>query len=326
VNKIVLMVSLLVLGFYSSNAVAQKKHPGQDELVERVVATGQYNKAEVEKILGEAVYKQKILDIYTRTAESKSWYTYRPIFMTDQRVSEGLEFWRDNDKAIREAAEKSGVDEEIIVAVIGVETYYGRILGNYRVLDALMTLAFYHPTRKTFFSKELVEYLLLSQEEHLKLYEIKGSYAGAMGLGQFMPSSYRAYALDGDGDGRRDLWGSRVDAIASVANYFDAHHWRKAELIALPATPETATPAVKSKLGKPASTVAAYQAEGYSVVGEIAGDTAANLIVLEQEKGNDYWLTFHNFYVITRYNRSRMYAMVVKQLSEELRAGRDAET
>ncbi|MCF6262634.1 MAG: lytic murein transglycosylase B [Xanthomonadales bacterium] len=324
-NKTVLIISMLVLGFYCSNVIAEKKHPGQDELVARIVATGQYNKAEVEEILGAAVYKQKILDIYTRTAESKPWYTYRPIFMTDQRVSEGLEFWNDNQKAISDAAEKSGVDEEIIVAVIGVETYYGRILGNYRVLDALMTLAFYHPTRKTFFSKELVEYLLLSQEEHLALYEIKGSYAGAMGLGQFMPSSYRAYALDGDGDGRRDLWGSRIDAIASVANYFNAHHWRKGELIALPAQPTaTAAPKKKSKMGKPASTVAAYQAEGYSAVGEVAGNTAANLIVLEQKTGNDYWLTFHNFYVITRYNRSRMYAMVVKQLSEKLRAGRDA--
>jgi membrane-bound lytic murein transglycosylase B len=318
------MIALLALSFCSMLAMAQEKHPGQDQLVEKIVATGQYNTAEVEKILAAAVYKQKILDIYKRTAESKPWYTYRPIFMTDQRVSEGLAFWQENQQAISDAAEKSGVDEEVIVAIIGVETFYGRILGNYRVLDALMTLAFYHPRRQEFFSKELLEYLLLSQEEGLLLYEIKGSYAGAMGLGQFMPSSYRAYAVDGDADGRRDLWGSRPDAIASVANYFNAHHWRKGELIALPAKQAEGAKAIKSKLGKPSSTVAAYQSLGYTAVGEIAGDTAANLIALEQEDGHDYWLTFHNFYVITRYNRSPMYAMVVKQLSEELRAGRDS--
>jgi len=324
VKKVLSIAALLVLGFYSITVMAQKKHPGQDELVEKIVATGQYNTSEVEKILAAAVYKQKILDIYKRTAESKPWYTYEPIFMTDQRVSEGLAFWRDNQQAISDAAKKSGVDEEIIVAIIGVETFYGRILGNYRVLDALMTLAFYHPTRQGFFSKELLEYLLLSQEENLLLYEIKGSYAGAMGLGQFMPSSYRAYAVDGDADGRRDLWGSRADAIASVANYFNAHHWRKGELIALPAVQADGDAEIKSKLGKPASTVAAYKARGFSVAAEIAADTPANLIVLEQKAGNDYWLTFHNFYVITRYNRSPMYAMVVKQLSEELRTGRDS--
>lgn len=320
-KKLLLISTLLILGFYSTALLAQEKHPGQDELIQKIVATGQYSKAEVEEILAAAVYKQKILDIYQRTAESKPWYTYRPIFMTDQRVSEGLAFWQENSQAISIAAEKTGVDEEIIVAIIGVETYYGRILGNYRVLDALMTLAFYHPTRQGFFSKELLEYLLLSQEEQLLLYEIKGSYAGAMGLGQFMPSSYRAYAVDGDADGRRDLWGSRTDAIASVANYLHAHHWRKGELIALPAVQADGATEIKSKLGKPESSVSAYKSLGYAVSGEIAGDTPANLISLEQESSKDYWITFYNFYVITRYNRSPMYAMVVKQLSEELRAG-----
>ena len=316
-------IGLLLLMCSSQPLLAAKKHPGQDAFVADVAATGEYSSAEVEYILEKAVYQQKILDIYKRTAESKPWYTYRPIFMTDQRVQEGLKFWQENQATIAQASADTGVDEEIIVAIIGVETFYGRILGNYRVLDALMTLAFYHPTRKQFFRNELKEYLLLSKEENLKLYEIKGSYAGAMGLGQFMPSSYRAYAVDHEKDGSRDLWGSRADAIASVANYFKAHHWRQGELIALPAERQSDAAELKTKLGKPASTVGAYAAQGYTVSAKLAVDTPVNLVVLEQKNTLDYWLSLHNFYVITRYNRSPMYAMVVKQLSEQLRAGRE---
>lgn len=318
------MLGLLVSSLSIAETVSSEGHPGQAEFIDRVVATGQYSAAEVNAILAEAEHKQSILDIYKRPAESKPWFTYHPIFITQQRLDEGLVFWRENQQAISAASSESGVEEEIIVAIIGVETYYGRILGNYRVIDALTTLGFYFPRRQEFFSKELLEYLLLTKEESLPLTEVKGSYAGAMGLGQFMPSSYRAYAVDADGDGRRDLWGSRPDAIASVANYFKAHHWRQGELIAVPATRASTADKVKTKLGKPASSLADYASKGYVSETELAMETPANLIVLEQEKGHDYWLTFHNFYVITRYNRSPMYAMVVKQLSEQLRAVRAA--
>ncbi len=307
-----------------AEGTAKENWPGQAEFVKRVVATGQYNTAEVNAILAGAVHKQAVLDIYKRTAESKPWYTYRPIFMTDQRLQEGLVFWRENQQAITEASRESAVEEEIIVAIIGIETYYGRILGNYRVLDTLTTLGFHFKRRQEFFSKELLEYLLLSKEENLPLTEIKGSYAGAMGLGQFMPSSYRAYAVDADGDGRRDLWGSKADAIASVANYFKVHKWRHGEQVAVPAKRTEAAESLRMKLGKPASTLAEYASKGYVGETELAADTAVNLIVLEQEKGHDYWLSLHNFYVITRYNRSPMYAMVVKQLSEQLAAARKA--
>lgn len=326
-SALIVVISLLWMQFSSfskAESAVATSHPGQAEFVSRVVATGQYTAAEVNSILAEAKHKQSILDMYKRPAESKPWFSYRPIFMTEQRLAEGLVFWRENQAAISQAATRSAVEEEIIVAIIGVETYYGRILGNYRVLDALTTLGFYFPRRQEFFSKELLEYLLLTKEENLPLKEVKGSYAGAMGLGQFMPSSYRAYAVDADGDGRRDLWGSRADAIASVANYFKAHHWRKGELIAVPAQQAEGAEVLKSKLGKPASTLAAYASQGYTSAAGLAAQTPANIIALEQEDGHDYWLTFHNFYVITRYNRSPMYAMVVKQLSEQLRAARAA--
>ncbi len=318
------MLGLLVSSLSIAETIPGEGHPGQAEFVDRVVATGQYSAAEVNAILAEAEHKQSILDIYKRPAESKPWFTYRPIFITKQRLDEGLVFWRENQQAISAASSESGVEEEIIVAIIGVETYYGRILGNYRVIDALTTLGFYFPRRQEFFSKELLEYLLLTKEESLPLTEVKGSYAGAMGLGQFMPSSYRAYAVDADGDGRRDLWGSRPDAIASVANYFKAHHWRQGELIAVPAKRANTADKLKTKLGKPVSTLADYASKGYVSEIELAMETPANLVVLEQEEGHDYWLAFHNFYVITRYNRSPMYAMVVKQLSEQLRAARAA--
>jgi membrane-bound lytic murein transglycosylase B len=252
--------------------------------------------------------------------------------MTDKRIQGGIDFWRENEDLVREAAERYGVDPQIIVAIIGVETFYGRITGSYRVLDALATLSFYYPDigndRSDFFSRELMQFFLLGSEEGLPLREVTGSYAGAMGIGQFMPSSYREYSVDMDGDGRRDLWSSQADVIGSVANYLRRHGWQAGQPIAFPATMAEAadTSLVAERDYKPKQSLEELGAGGFlpqmpAAWRETVDSRPAAVLSLEEENGDSYWITFDNFYVITRYNRSPLYAMAVTQLSEAIRAG-----
>ena len=187
------------------------------------------------KGLADARYQQSIIDAITRPAEAMPWSKYRPIFMNDKRIQGGRDFLRENRELLLSVERDTGVPASIIVAIIGVETNYGAITGKYRVLDALYTLGFHYPKRADFFRSELGHLFALANEEHVDPNSVMGSYAGAMGWGQFMPSSYRAYAKDGDGDGHRDLWTSKDDVFRSIANYFVAHHWRAGEPVAEPA-------------------------------------------------------------------------------------------
>ena len=217
----------LVFFVNSIGALADyRDHPNASVLIERVAAKG-VDRAWLEAALAEASKQDSILKAISRPAEkSKPWSEYQDIFLTDRRTKEGLNFWRENRQALDRVSAETGVPAEIIVAIIGVETYYGRITGGYRVIDALTTLAFDYPRRSPFFIKELEVFLTLAYESGLPLTEMKGSYAGAMGLGQFMPSSYTAYAKDFEGDGVIDIWRNPNDAAMSVANYFVAHGWR----------------------------------------------------------------------------------------------------
>jgi membrane-bound lytic murein transglycosylase B len=278
--------------------------------------------AEVRRWLDQAQYQQSIINAITKPAEgTKTWKDYRPIFMTQARIEQGRAFYAENRDALDAAARANGVPAEIIVAIIGVETSYGRITGNYRVLDALYTLAFFYPRREAFFRGELVELFTLAREENLDLATLKGSYAGAMGWGQFMPSSYRAYARDGDGDQRRDLLGSRFDAFASVANYFARHGWKAGQPAFWPAVADPgAAPFVPDDFVARYS-LAELAARGYRPAAPGAPDLPATLLTLQGENGPEYWIGFPNFYVITRYNRSPMYAMAVHQLAREIAAG-----
>jgi len=224
------MRKLLLLVLFCVPAFAAE-HPGTDEFVQRAVSEYGLQEGEVRALLAQAEYKQSIIDAISRPAEGKPWHQYRKIFLTDKRIDEGVEFWNENRELIATASKQFGVDEEIIVAIIGVETFYGRITGGYRTIDALVTLGFYYPKnlssdRSPFFSSELMHYIQLAAEEGLPAAEITGSYAGAMGMGQFMPSSYREYAVDFDGDGSRDLWRSTPDVVGSVANYLHRHGWQ----------------------------------------------------------------------------------------------------
>ncbi len=322
------ILTLALVLVVNTSCLAQQ-HPGAEEFAAQVASEVGLNQAEVLQLLENARYKQSIVDAMTRPAEGKPWYKYRPIFITDKRINGGVAFWQENEALVSKAAEKYGVDPQIIVAIIGVETYYGRITGSYRVLDALTTLSFYYPDtgndRSAFFSSELKNFIMLGAEEDLPLKEVKGSYAGAMGLGQFMPSSYREYAVDLDGDGRRDLWSSLDDVIGSVANYLHRHGWRYGQPVAIPVQvrDDADMDLVSRRDFKVKMTLDELAIGGFESAQPLDRETLAAVAGLEESEGKSYWLTFKNFYVITRYNRSPMYAMAVFELSEAIKAGFD---
>jgi len=325
------ILSLALVSVLSASCLAQQ-HPGAEEFAARAAEEYGLDQEEIATLLHDARFKQSIVDAISRPAEAKPWYEYRPIFITDKRIRGGVEFWRENAALVSQAAEEFGVDPQIIVAIIGVETFYGRNTGGYRVLDALTTLSFYYPDtgndRSGFFSDELMQFLLLGREESLPLREVSGSYAGAMGLGQFMPSSYREYAVDLDRDGRRDLWSSMPDIIGSVANYLHRHGWESGQPVAWPANmaPDADMALVAERDFLPKKELGEIAAGGFTPAGThagaaVAGNTLATVVRLEEADGNRYWITFKNFYVITRYNRSPLYAMAVHELSEAILTG-----
>jgi membrane-bound lytic murein transglycosylase B len=298
---------------------AEEPHPGSEAFVTRMAAEHGLDPDHIREVLAEASYQQSIIDAITRPAEARPWYQYRPIFLTETRIAGGAEFWRANQELLEGISAEFGVPIEIIVAIVGVETNYGMNTGSFRVIDALATLGFYFPRRADFFASELGHFLRLAQEENLPLYEVRGSYAGAMGLGQFIPSSYRAYAVDFDGTGSRDLWRSLPDALGSVANYLARHRWREGEPIALPVTamPEELEAEFGMQLNH---NLADLEAMGIEFERDgLDDDMRATLVTLETEDGHEYWIGLNNFYVITRYNRSPLYAMAVTQLAEEIR-------
>ncbi|MBY5990520.1 lytic murein transglycosylase B [Ferrimonas balearica] len=278
------------------------------------------SQAYIEQALDQATFNQGILDAIQKPWEAKPWYQYYPLFLTEERLDAGLAFWQEHRATLERAEQELGVEPEIVVAIIGVETYYGRHLGRHAVLDALYTLGFYYPPRQTFFRKELGHYLQLAEEQGWSLTEIKGSYAGAMGLGQFIPSSYQAYAVDFDGDGKRDLLTNPTDAIGSVANYFAKHRWQHGAIAAEPVTVAADAP-IKPVLwdGRPLKhDAAALSAQGVAV--PQGRDGKLSLLQLEVAEGQwGHFLAHPNFYTITRYNRSPLYAMAVWEFSQQLK-------
>lgn len=281
--------------------------------------------------LDQARFQPSIVTAMARPAEGvKPWKDYRPIFLGERRIREGRAFLAEHRQALAKVESQTGVPAEIITAIIGVETSYGKITGSYRVIDALYTLGFFYPSsglsekrdyearRGAFFRNELAQLLLLAKENQFDPAALKGSYAGAMGWGQFMPSSYRAYARDGDGDGRIDLFASLPDIFASVAHYFVAHGWQKGEPVVARALADAkAQPLVPGPL-QVSYSLAELGNLGYRPEQAQGHDLKANLVVLEGSAGTEHWLGFPNFYVITRYNVSSMYAMAVHQLSREI--------
>lgn len=294
--------------------------PDVAEFINSMVVEYDYDRTTLVNALTAATVQQPILDAISRPAEStKTWEQYRAIFMTEQRITAGADFWRENEASLERISKQTGVPSEMLVGIIGVETYFGRITGKYRVIDALSTLAFDYPPRSAFFRKELTQYLLLVREEGIDATGPTGSYAGAMGRPQFMPSSYRAYAVDASSDGKRDIWENWDDVIGSVANYFVAHGWKANDQVVASATlskPWT-QPAPKSIL-TPEETVASLSDKGVLFATDLPSDSKAQLLKLDGAEGDEYWVGFHNFFVISRYNRSVMYSLVAHQLGQEI--------
>jgi membrane-bound lytic murein transglycosylase B len=322
---LLIVLSVCLLDATRSHAAAARhKKPSADEIAfaAEVAQAGGPSQADVLDMLAHATVQTSILDAIARPAEAvKPWKDYRAIFITDQRIADGVAFLRTNRDLLTRIGDEYGVPPQVIVAIIGVETGYGRIAGKYRVLDALSTLAFHYPPRAAFFRGELKQLFLLGDRLIVPLDQLKGSYAGAMGWCQFMPTSIANWAQDGDGDGRIDLWNSLPDIAASVANYFQAHDWHSGQPTAVRAQAASDAYAFEAAKSKPLYSVRQLQAMGYEPLDRVDGDTLATLLTLDGDDGPEYWITFGNFQAITRYNRSPMYAMAVWQLSQVIEAG-----
>lgn len=284
--KLICLSSLVLLSGCATNYAQQ---PNTEQFIQQMVAKHNFDQAQLTQLFSQVKPNPKVIKAMTRPSESYPWYAYRPIFITPLRIQQGVEFWQQHTQALAYASHQYGVSPEIIVAILGVETTYGRGQGGYSALDALSTLAFSYPPRARYFTGELEQYLLLSRELPLDASTARSSYAGALGAPQFMPSSYRHYAVAYDGQGLGDLFHSSNDAIVSVANYFKANGWQ------------------------PGGPVAKFQ-------GDTLPDNQANILALQTRSGHEYWLTYHNFNVIKRYNSSPLYAMAVYQLSTLIKA------
>lgn len=314
----------------SANEVSQQhfapdQNPDTQALMDELVEQG-IPQDWLADTLAQANFTQGVLDAMEGAAERRlQWHEYRAIFMTDQRVQEGAEFMQAHADTLARAEATYGVPAEVITAIIGVETYYGRHKGQHRVLDSLATLAFHHPARGAFFRGELAAFLRIAYEQHVDPTELRGSYAGAMGYPQFIPTSYQAYAVDFDDDGIRDLWENPVDAIGSVANYFAEHGWKPgADIYHQASGPEELSGELLQQLSfnqtsTPSVTVAQLAEHGIEPNEPLDSELSVVPLMLEFADGEiDYRIGEFNFYVITRYNHSHLYAMAVAELAEAI--------
>ena len=293
----------------------------EGKFADDVAREGGLDRNDVFATVSKARYQQSIIDAISRPAEAKAWKDYRPIFVTDRRVEDGVAFLHANAPLLKKIEAEFGVPAPLIVTILGVETNYGRVTGRYRVLDALATLAFAYPPRQEFFRSELKQlFLLRGVEFPYPLDSLMGSYAGAMGWGQFMPSSVAKFARDYDGDGKVDLWNSTADICASVANYFVAHGWQKGGPVAVAADVAADAHALTPAGLEPAWSLQQLTEWGYRSSEKFDPMTPATLITLDGEQGREVWITFENFYSISRYNRSPLYSLAVYQLSQAIAA------
>jgi membrane-bound lytic murein transglycosylase B len=308
------------------------RRPEVRAFIEEMASERGFNAKELSRLFAQVEYQPKVIELISRPVVAPpKWFEFAPRFLAPARIEAGVAFWRAHESALARAQAEFGIPPEIIVAIIGVETYYGRYTGTYRVLDALTTLAFDYPRRAEFFRNELKQFLLLAREERIPPLEPRGSYAGAIGLPQFMPSSIRAYALDYDADGKVDLSYDAEDAIGSVAHYLTRHGWVSGRPLMSPGLIEDDARDALEKLEAGLSerkSLAQWEREGVTAF-EWPEDPTPDrvaLLMLEEEGGPSYWIVFDNWFVITRYNRSRLYASAVVELAGALKeAARSAQ-
>lgn len=323
---------LLAFVLLATSAVARRgpdpgplfaERPGYEAFVAALAERVGADATELDRLFRQVRLKPQIVRAISVPAEARPWDQYRPLFVNERRILGGVRFWQTHAETLARARAAYGVPESVITAILGVETVYGANTGSYRVLDALTTLAVDYPPRADYFRRELEEFLLLAREQGLDALGVKGSYAGAMGIGQFMPSSYRRFGIDFDGDGHRDLWRNATDAIGSVANYFKAWGWQTGAPVAVRVTVEGEQTREFANTGWSARrSVAEWRSRGVAAPADVEDSAEAMLVRLDTTGGPEFWLAFQNYYVITRYNRSFQYALAVHQLAEEIAAAR----
>lgn len=299
-------------------------HPEIKGVADQLVSEGIYTEKEIQELFASVELKPQVVEAFKKPAEKLSWGNYRGLFITDKVVRNGVEFWREHQQTLSRASNEFGVPEHVIVAILGVETRFGQSMGHHEVINSLSTLSIDFERRKEFFQSELTSFLRLAKSDGIDPLTTKGSYAGAMGIPQFIASSYQSYAIDYDGDGKRDLIHSYADAIGSVANYFKTHKWIegapiKTEITAI--NPEQFSQ-FRQTARSAQHTVADISAAGVSFNGEFDGNLAADIIELSASQGKQYEMVFENFYVIKRYNQSNLYAMAVTELSQAINESR----
>ncbi len=300
--------------------------------VDELVHDEGFQRGALLRAFGDARFQPKIVEAMSRPLlEPPKWYEYWPQFLAPGRIDAGVEYWNAHATALARAQSEFGVPAEIVVAIIGVESFYGRYTGRYRAIDALATLAFDYPRRATFFRGELKQFLLLAREQHLSPIAPKGSFAGALGVPQFMPGSYRNYAIDFDADGRVDLWSTPDDVIGSVAHFLARHDWRAGQPVLLPvAIAQSQHDVVLRRLDGGLSerrAIDAWAEDGVMALdmpADLTPDPVGVLLLEEDAERTSYRIACHNFYVITRYNRSRLYATAVYEVAQAIRSARDA--
>ena len=325
-DKTILYKSILILliSFDSSHALDFRDYPALTKLVEVMVREDHYPEAQLDVILGQAVIDSAVIRAMDRQYEALPWHQYRKRFINPARIRDGVDYWRRHQDTLQQAARQFGVPPAIIVALLGVETHFGQRQGSKRVLDSLVTLSAAYPRRSTYFSRELRAFLNTARAENIAPESVTGSFAGAVGIPQFMPTSYQVYAVDLNGNGRRDLVNETADAIGSVANYLKRRGWREGRRIFLPlpdGIPDSATDLV-SKSAKPRLSAAQLADAGIPVADDGKGGEKMALLKMREAKGYRYLIAFPNFYVITRYNPSVNYALAVAELALEISGAR----
>jgi membrane-bound lytic murein transglycosylase B len=320
-----LCLSLIAAGSFlaaaSGASALDTRSPEVAGFIDQMVARDAYDPRTLRRILGAARLEPAIVAAMERPAEQVlPWYRYRPIFVNERRIQEGVDFWVAHRRELRRASERTGVAPQYLVAILGVETYYGRLTGGYRVIDALATLSFDYPPRAAFFRGQLEQFLLLARDHAFDPLTVKGSYAGAMGAPQFMPSAYRRFGVDATVDGRVDLWSDWPDVFDSIGYYLRENGWVDGGPVLRDAVPgAAATATAPTALLGPPTTVGALQAAGIRIVDAPGPDSRAWLVPAQQPQGLQWRIGFENFHAITRYNRSPLYAMAVHDLAVALR-------
>lgn len=319
------IVSLLLffacISFSFSTEVTEQKDVQQ--FIHTLAQEGYFTQAELTQLFAKVKFDPSILAIMNHPYEGGStpWYVYEKLFITDQKVADGVMFWKKYHRVLDQVAKQYHVDPAIIIATIGIESAYGHRLGHYRVIDALSTLSFNYPRREAFFESELKTFLITTKKLNIDPFSVMGSYAGAIGQPQFMPSSFNAYAVDFAGDHKIDLTYNEPDVIASIANYYHHNGWQYHQAVASPASVQGADlKNIPLHKGKPIYTIAYLKTRGIRSKDPVPTDTKAKVILLQGENGTEYWLGFNNFYVITRYNPSNLYAMAVYELATKITA------